>query len=191
LGLGANVEGIRFLVIDALAFRSISSFTPGEVTPAEFARAQAEERLALIMQNIGRALRGEAGKTVVLIAINADEPLRTAIKSSPAIIEGSDLLPVIVSGTNLPMLVDQAGRWLKAGGGEWPEPDQTKATKRKGRPKRTKESVLAAAEVAIKDGIKWRDFAQKQNVRRVLTPEETESLRAQFGSDQESTEPNP
>jgi hypothetical protein len=45
LGFGANIADVRFPVVDALAFRAIASFTPGVISPAEFERARAEERL--------------------------------------------------------------------------------------------------------------------------------------------------
>ena len=120
LGLGANVEGLRHLVVDAHAFRAIGSFTPGEITVEEFERARAEERTALILQNLGRALRGEAGKTVVLIVLNADG-LEELLATSPAVVQGSELPPVVARGEDLAELVDQARRWLEAGGGDWPE----------------------------------------------------------------------
>jgi hypothetical protein len=185
LGLGANIEGIRFLVVDALAFRSVASFTPEDITPEEFKQSQAEERLVLILQNLGRALRGEAGKTVVLIVLNADEHLQEVLRAAPAIIEGSELPPAIAHGEDLPQLVDQARRWLESGGGKWPEPDPATAKPKRagGRPKRSKESVLKAAEAAIKDGEKWREFARREHPERVLTAEELHALKARFGED--------
>src|SRR5262249_23082215 len=96
MGLGANIENVRFLVIDALAFRSISGFNPGEITPQAFEQARAQERLALILQNIGRALRGGADKTAVLIILNSDPELEQAISQSKALVEGSQLPPLLV-----------------------------------------------------------------------------------------------
>jgi hypothetical protein len=186
LGIGANIENVRFLVVDARAFRPLASFTPGAISPAEFERARAEERLVLLLQNVGRALRGEAGKTVVLIVLNADEPLRAVLSTAPAIVEGSELPPVIATGKSLPRLVDEARRWLEAGGGDWPQADLAldPKSKRPGRPKgktsRTKDSVLKAAEEAIKAGVKWREFTRRQHPERMLTPEEIDTLKARF-----------
>src|SRR5262249_36117353 len=135
LGVGANVPGVRFLVCDALAFRPIASFTPGEVTPDEFERLQAEGRLSLLLQTPGRALRGEGGKTAVLVVVNADADLLGAIRTSGGIVEGSELPPVVAAGDDLVGLVDQAGRWLAAGGGAWPAPDPAAAGRKAGRPK--------------------------------------------------------
>jgi hypothetical protein len=185
LGHGANIRGIRFLVVDALAFRAIASFTPGTMTPEAFERARAEERLELMLQNIGRALRGEEGKTVVMIVLNADAPLRTAIETSPAIVEGSELPPVFATGDDLGLLVDQARRWFEAGGGDWPEPDPTKAVrKRAGRPRgsatRTEESILAAAETALAARTTWREFRRKEHPERVLAAEKIAELKARF-----------
>src|SRR5262249_42846299 len=115
LGLGANVLGVRHLLVNADAFRAIASFTPGEVSPEKFQRLQTEERLCVIRQNGGRALRGEEGKTAVLIVLNADQPFLEALRTSRGIVEGSELPPVGVAGKDLVALVDQAGRWLAAG----------------------------------------------------------------------------
>ena len=38
-----NIHDVRFLAVDANAFRAVASFTPGEITPEEFRRARAEE----------------------------------------------------------------------------------------------------------------------------------------------------
>jgi hypothetical protein len=185
LGTGANILGLRFLVVDALAFRAISGFNPGELTPEAFKRARAEERLHLVMQNIGRAIRGEAGKTVVIIVLNADEDLRQAIQESPALLEGSDIPPVFACGKKLEVIVESAGRWLHANGGEWSQEVPSKATsKQGGRPKgstkRTKESILRSAERAIKRGMDWRTFSRKHNLNRVLNEDEMRELQTKF-----------
>lgn len=182
LGLGANVLGVRHLLADALAFRSIAGFNPGEITPEQFATLRDRERVALILQNLGRALRGEEGKTVVLFLLNADEGLLDEVRRSPAIVEGAELPPVVARGKDLAMLVDQAGRWLAAGGGDWPEADASKAGPRAGRPKRDKAAVLAAAEEAIGAGMKWRDFVHKHRPERILDKEELARLKDRFTS---------
>jgi hypothetical protein len=184
LGLGANVKDVRFLVVDARAFRARSSFTPGAITPQEFERAQAEERLALILQNIGRAIRGEAGKTVVMIVLNADKPLSEAIAKSDAIIDGSELEPVVATGKKIKTIVDQARRWLEASGGPWPDPDPTIVPKPKGRRKgsrtKTREMVLAAAESAIAKGTEWSDFRRAEHPQNTLSKDEVEALKERF-----------
>jgi hypothetical protein len=185
LGLGVNIKDVRFLVVDARAFRAISSFTPGEITAAEFERAQAEERLCLILQNVGRAIRGEEGKTVAMIILNADGPLREAIAGSEAILDGSELPPVIAAGTaDIKTIVDQARRWLEADGGRWPDPDPTiearRAGRRKGTKKKTVEMVLAAAEIAIAKGTSWSQFRRAEQPQRTLSQDEVEALNKRF-----------
>jgi hypothetical protein len=181
LGIGANVLGTRHLLVDANSFRSVSGFTPGEITPEEFARQRAEERLSLVLQNVGRALRGEKDKTVSIFILNADNELLEVIRTAPAIVQGSELPPVFAKGKDLRQLVDQADRWLAAGGGEWPAEDPSKGKTRKvGRSKRTKESLLEAAEQAIKRGCNWKEFRLKEHPQRVLTAEDLERLKARF-----------
>jgi hypothetical protein len=61
---------------------------------------------------------------------------------------------VFASGTDLVALIDQAGRWLEAGGGEWPAPaPDARDSRRKGRPKGTKEAIMETAEQAIQAGM--------------------------------------
>ncbi len=110
LGLGANLLDTRFLLVDSLAYRSIASFTPGELTPEEFAAARADERSSILAQNLGRLLRGEQGKTAVLILLNAEPDLVQAVATAPAVVEGSELPPVVTRGSDL------VGSWPLAEG---------------------------------------------------------------------------
>jgi hypothetical protein len=181
LGLGANLPGTRFLVVDSLAFRAIGSFTPGEITPEEFEAARAQERMSILIQNVGRLLRGEEGKTAVLFLLNADKELLQAIAASAAVVEGSELPPVVTTGRDLVQLVDQARRWLEAGGGDWPEADpNTKSSKRPGRKRKTPQSLLAEVDPALKAGMTWRDFRQKYKPQRYLSQEKVEELKRRF-----------
>jgi hypothetical protein len=178
LGLGANLPGTRFLVVDSLAFRAIGSFTPGEITPEQFAAARAQERLSILLQNVGRLLRGEEGKTAVLFLLNAEPELVEAIAASPAVVEGSELPPLVTAGKDLVQLVDQAGRWLVAGGGDWPEPDAARANSKKtGRKRKSRESVLAEVEAALAQGMQWREIRQKLKPQRYFSKEELEQIK--------------
>jgi hypothetical protein len=181
MGVGANILHLRYLVLDANAFRDVAGFNPADITPEAFAEARAQERLALILQNLGRALRGEDGKTVVLFILNADAGLVAAIENSPAFRDGCKRSPVFTHQTDVVAAIDQAKRWLESGGGEWPEPTPgAKDTRRKGRKNKTKDAIYQAAEVAIKTGVSWRDFSTKRRPDRTLTTEEVESLKTQF-----------
>jgi hypothetical protein len=181
LGCGANVEGVRWLVIDTLAYRRI--VIPAELTPHAFGQARAEEREFVIMQNIGRALRGEQGKTAVVFLLNAEPALRDAVMHSAALIEGSERPSVFASGKDLAALIDQARRWLEAGGGAWPEADPRCANpKKKGRPRLSKEEIMRAAEEAMSAGMTWREFTRHYHPERVLNPGELEVLKAKFAT---------
>jgi hypothetical protein len=185
MGLGANVEGVRFVVVDATAFRAAGGFNPAEITPEAFRAARGEERVALLMQNLGRALRGEEGKTVVLFVLRPDQELEKALRKSRALLEGCALPPVFGRGKELAMLVDQARRWLEAGGGDWPPPDPgVTGGKRTGRKPRTRESILQAAEDAIGQGMSWRQFARAEHPKRQLSPAELADLKARFEGNQ-------
>lgn len=180
LGLGANTLGVRHLVVDANAFRAIASFTPGEVSPEEFQRLQVEERLSVILQNVGRVLRGEEGKVAVLIVLNADKLMLDALAVSRGVVEGSELPPVVVTGKDLVSLIDQSGRWLAAGGGDWPTADPAKKGPRSGRPSKCREDVYRAAEDALAAGTSWREFRQKCHPQRILSQEDMDALKARF-----------
>jgi hypothetical protein len=183
LGTGTNLLDIRFLVVHANAFRHIGGFTPGQITPEAFEKARADEVAGLILQNVGRALRGEPGKTVVIFVLNAEGPLIDAIKAAPAITGGSELPPVIATGDHIPTLVDQAGRWLVAGGGDWPAQDPTRSPKKRkgGRPKtQTKDKLRQKAKSAAQSGLTWREFMNRTRPQRILSADELEDLRQEF-----------
>lgn len=190
LGLGVNIKDVRHLAVDAAAFRALASFTPDQITPEEFARLRAEERLSLILQNAGRALRGEKGKTVVLFVLNADPDLIAAIQNSGAIREGAELPTVIATGPDLQILVDQAAQWLAADGGNWPISAPQKGGPKPGRPKGTAskspETVFAAATAAIAEGINWREFCRKHHPSRVLNQDQLAELKARFATEKAS-----
>jgi hypothetical protein len=186
LGKGVNINELRTVVVDANSFRPISSFTPGELTPEAFERDRASERLALMMQNIGRVLRGEPGKTACIILLNADEDLITAIKESTAIQEACED-PVVFAevGEDLVQTVDRCYRWLKAGGGEWPEPDPAKVKPRAlaGRPKgskKTPEQIFDEAREAARKGMTEREFGKKKHPERYLSSEQMSKVHMIF-----------
>jgi hypothetical protein len=81
-------------------------------------------------------------------------------------------------------LVEQAGRWLDAGGGDWPEAVTTKTAAKPGRPKgsatRSKDDVMREADEAIRTGMSWREFRQKTQPQRTLDDGEIEALKARF-----------
>jgi hypothetical protein len=185
IGSGTNLLGVRHLVVYANAFRHIGGFTPGAVSPEAFARARAEDQLGLILQNIGRALRGEAEKTVVVFVLNAEPPLLEVLETAPAILQGSELPPVVVLGQDLDLLVEQAGSWLENGGGAWPNLTPTLKKRRGGRPKaHTKASLTEAARAAARSGETWRAFRIRTSPHRTLSDKDMEELRREF-ADQE------
>ena len=194
LGRGANLLGIGHLLIDAHAFRAVSGFAAATITPEEFARLRAEERLSLLLQNIGRCFRGEEGKRVVIFILNADVPLIDLLSTCPAVIQGSSRPPIVVQASNLVDAVERADRWLPAGG-PWPDPlPSTPNQKRKrgpGRSKTTFADLQARAEKAVEEGISWREFSRMNNLARVLKPEEIVWIKAQFEEPGGTPENNP
>jgi hypothetical protein len=187
LGKGVNLNDLRFLVIDTHAYRPISSFTPGVLTPEEFELARTRERAALMMQNVGRVLRGEAGKTACIVLLNADDELVHELMNSPAIREGCDLPAEWAHiADDLEQAADQAYRWLDAGGGSWPAPDPSKAKAKKtgGRPKgsskKSVESVFEEARQAASKGVTAGDFFKTKHPDRHLSKEQLIELREIF-----------
>ncbi len=180
IGVGSNrMLGLRCLVVDASAFRHIGSFTPEEITPEAFARLRVEERTALILQNLGRGLRGEAGKTIALVVLNADPEIREAIAAAPAITRGSEEPPVVIAAEDLGVLLDQAKRWLDAGGGPAPEPDPAKASRKAGCPPCHPEPTPEDALSAVKSGMTYREYSRERHLDR-LPPEKREEIKAVF-----------
>ena len=162
-----------------LAFRPIGSFNPSEITPEKFKEARAQERMNLLLQNLGRALRGEPGKTVVLIVVNANDNLKEALMESRALREACDLPPVFAAGQDLPALIDQAGRWLAAGGGEWPAADPAKAKPAPERDRRPLVALVESAKAAAEAGKTWREFSRQANLNR-RTKEEQRIVKEAF-----------
>jgi hypothetical protein len=186
IGVGSNrMLGLRTLVVNAAAFRSVGSFTPEEITTEAYARMRAEERTALIMQNVGRGLRGEAGKTLVLIVFNADPELRAVMADAEAILQGSQKPPVVLTGEDLEILLDQAQRWLEANGGPLPPPDPTKASRRAGRPSKKPKPTPAGAMEAVKNGMTYRDYAREHHLER-LSPAEQAVIKDVFAKNRKA-----
>jgi hypothetical protein len=184
LGAGANVRGLRVLIVDTNAFRSVSGFNPEGIDPMAFAEARAQDRIALMFQNIGRLIRGDKGLTVVLILIGMDEDMRKAVRDSELIRSGSELPPVFVSRSDPEVIAAEATNWLVSGGpDEWPElTKETPPEPMKRRPKRTADEIRALAEFAAKEGVVWRDFSKKHNLNRTLTPDELNAIKIAFNS---------
>jgi hypothetical protein len=182
LGVGANIKDVLHMVIDCEAFRHIASFTPGELTPEAFEQARFQERVYMLLQNVGRALRGEEGKRVVIFLLNAEPEFLKLLETSPDILQACELPPVMAQGPDLTALVEQADRWLEAGGGPWPEPIPGKGKKRAkpGRSRKTKAEVLVAAESALAKGQTWRAFCRSHRPQHNLTPEESATLKGRF-----------
>ncbi|MBV8314070.1 MAG: hypothetical protein JOZ53_03960, partial [Planctomycetaceae bacterium] len=184
LGRGANLLGICHLLVDANAFRAVSGFAAATITPDEFARLRAEERLALVLQNIGRCLRGEDGKRVAIFVLNADAPLIDLLAACPAVVEGSTRPPVVTWSADLPRAVEQADRWLPTGGA-WPTPTPPPTTKRKGsngRPRKTLAGISVLADQAVAAGTSWREFYRANHLDRDLDPADVATIKARFGS---------
>ncbi|MBV8235342.1 MAG: hypothetical protein JO075_06545, partial [Acidimicrobiia bacterium] len=93
LGRGANLLDLRYLVVDANLYHYAAGFNTATITAEEFARLRAEDRLVTLRQNLGRALRGEPGKRVVVFVLDADADLVAYLRSLPALVAGSERPP--------------------------------------------------------------------------------------------------
>jgi hypothetical protein len=188
VGVGVNVLGLRWLVLDCSAFRAISSFNPTNITKESFKVARAEERLALLHQNLGRILRGEPGKTACLILLNdnvGDEDAPTlfdGLKKSQALLDSCVQPPLFLLRESRTRIIGEASAWLDKAGGEWPKlpPEMLDEDKKAGRPKRSKDDIIKDAEEAIANGVAWREFRNKSRPERVLDEQEMADLKARF-----------
>jgi hypothetical protein len=172
LGHGVNIDKLRVIVVDCNAFRPAASFNPKNLTVEEFERFRRQERLALLMQVIGRLPRGEPGKIGVIILLHADDEIMAAIRSCDAINQGCDLPPIYAFGEDMNVVIDQSARYLD--GGEWPAPDPGKSRLRKAGRKKTisLEVTLKRAKQARKDGMEWRAFYKKNHLEEYETNEQ-------------------
>ena len=191
MGTGADVPGLKYIVVDCDAFRPTASFNPEELTQEEYARHRTEERVSLLLQNVGRGLRGEEGKLLTVVLLNADEEFLKAVASSPAVVQGSELAPVSAPGASLPQAVDQARRWHEQGGGAWPEPDPRIKDPTGGRKRQTREGLLARGDAAIKSGTSWREFRRACHPEKILSEGGVASLKTRFGDKGGTETPQP
>ncbi|MBV8076674.1 MAG: hypothetical protein JO284_09765 [Planctomycetaceae bacterium] len=190
LGRGANLLDLRFVVVDANVHRHVSGFNTATITPEEFARLRAEECMSTLRQNLGRALRGEPGKQVVIFVLGADDALVRYLATLPAIVRGSERPPVFVRRNALGHAVSEAKIWLENKGGEWPTiPPQATLRRRRGRPARdgdskaqTRAKIVAAAHTESRDGRTWREFVHRHQPARsnLFEAQELEGLRGLF-----------
>jgi hypothetical protein len=181
-GSGVNFLDLTHAVIDCAALRPISSFNPALLDPESFQHARNEERAALVRQVLGRLLRGVKGRVSLVVLVGCPPELEEALRESPSL-QAAVEQPVLFRHGDDPLQVAREGAaWLKKGGGPWPviraEPKPAKAPG--GRPKRSGEDVVKAAEEAIAKGVTWRDFVRKSTPERVLDATELATLKARF-----------
>jgi hypothetical protein len=182
LGAGVNVDDLCWMVLDCDAFRALSSFNPALLTPESYKVSRTQERLALLIQNLGRLLRGKEGRRCVLILLNADSELEEALRNSESIREAVEQPPIFRVTTEQRRLIFEAAAWLAGGAEFWPLRDASEvpAEKTNGRPRRTKEDIQAAAEKAIAEGVTWPTFRKTVRPERFLDATELEELKALF-----------
>jgi hypothetical protein len=169
-GVGVNIQDVVLLVIDAEAFRPKRSFNPDELTAEAFEKARAEERVAKLIQVVGRAARGEPGKVVAVILRNADDDLRAAVREMGWLGECSETPPLFPEvGDDLGIIIDQVDRWLEARGGDWPKPDMAAAIKQP-RPERGRRDspaeLLGLARDKKAEGMSYREFCRWKHLDR-------------------------
>ncbi|MBV8266646.1 MAG: hypothetical protein JO252_10000 [Planctomycetaceae bacterium] len=190
LGRGANLLDLRYLVVDANLYHYAAGFNTATITAEEFARLRAEDRLVTLRQNLGRALRGEPGKRVVVFVLDADADLVAYLRSLPALVAGSERPPLVVWRPALAHAVAEAKIWLTTPGGDWPAiPPPEAPRKGRGRPPfdpdqkaATKAKIRAAARQESQAGKTWREFARRHHPDRaeLFQAKELEELKDLF-----------
>src|SRR5262249_54940827 len=128
---------------------------------------------------IGRATRGIPGHNAIVLILNADEELRKAIGEMKWLDECAETVIYPEVGTDLEIIIDQCTRWLAAKGGDWPEPDPSKAREvdKGGRPKKTFEELARLAVIDRNRGGTYREFSRKYHLTRTLNEEEVNKIK--------------
>ena len=175
LSRAVNLVGMVTIVVDASSFRPISSFNPSSMAKDEFQRSRDDEHLSLLLQVIGRILRGDAEKRAAVIVLNAPSGLTRTLPECPVFREACKLTPIFREGDDILQVVDQFDRWLAGEGDEFPPPNpelrRPKGRPRAGRDEREKRAIQMAQE-----GQKWSAIYSNLNLKR-LAEEDRERIR--------------
>ena len=141
-----------------LAFRAIGSFTPEEITPEAFARLRRTDSPDPPGPRQGPARRGRQDHRPGGPQCRPGNP--RGDRRGPGHRPGSRGAAggSVVAGEDLGVLLDQAKRWLDAGGGPAPEPDPSKAIRWAGHPPPssrapTPEDAVSAVKSCVASGI--------------------------------------
>lgn len=201
LGTGANFLGLRTLVVDCSAYRRLASFTPGTIDRDAFEENQARERAAIVVQNVGRLLRGEPGKVALLVLLNAEPQLVEALARDPFIRQSVEHEPVVTPRYESPeALVQDACRWHGSNGVDpWQcsevsyavresqrmtaanaERSECRRNTRESRRAVNRERLRSEAERAAREGESWRAFARRTHIERHFDMSEIETMRVLF-----------
>lgn len=70
LGTGKNLSDFRVVVVDGSVDRPHFLFNPSSATESDYLRAQEQDRLRIVTQNVGRIMRGEGTKVVFVTGIS-------------------------------------------------------------------------------------------------------------------------
>ena len=202
LGTGANFLGLRTLVVDCSAYRRLASFTPGTIDRDAFEENQARERAAIVVQNVGRLLRGEPGKVALLILLNAEAQLVEALARDPFIRQSVEHEPVVTPRYESPeTLVQDARRWHGCNGvNPWhctevpyavresqrmtasnTARSERRRNSREARRAANRERLRSEAQQAANAGEPWRAFARRTHIDRHFDAAEIETMRVLFG----------
>ena len=201
LATGANLIGLRTLVVDCMAFRRLSSFSPDEIDRDSFMRYQAKERAAIVTQNVGRLLRGEAGKVAALILLNAEPELVEALASDEFIRGSVKSTPIVTPRyEGLESLVRDCKLWLdKKGLDPWECSESTYKSRkaalthvsnlkraesrqesREAKRNAKRERLRLEATEAAENDIGWKSFSVRTNIKRYFEPDELVKIRDLF-----------
>ena len=162
LAYGVNLPNLTSMIVDCSCYRRIPSLNPDELTPEGFQRHQAKDQSSILQQVVGRlprVLPDEPPKVAVLILIDCPDDTYALVKRLPALTVQCELPTLFEEGSDMEIVTDQCVRWLKNGGGNWPEPDPTKSRSgNAGRPPAEVEELMERARTARRAGVTWKVF---------------------------------
>jgi hypothetical protein len=186
LSMGVNLQDVSFVYVDGRAFRPLYTFPVAEMTSAAFRKSQAEDLLEQILQAIGRCLRGNEDKLAAIVIGNADARLIHSVRKSQAITQAGTRPMVTCDGEDLPQMVDRLDRWLIAGGGAIPPPDERKRSgTKKGRPRghaRTEAGIIKRAYECMTAGKTWAEFNRTVRPGKSMSRDRVAKLKADYKS---------
>jgi hypothetical protein len=174
-----NLVDSTTLVVDCSSFRPYRSFNPSELSEYGLDQARAEEHRALLVQIIGRVLRGAPDKKVGIIPLNCPDEVLKSLHASDLFRTTCEQEPIFSKSNDIIQAIDQMDRWLAEDSENFPAPNPAVRCFRR-RYQNVQANVEMEAIELAKAGANWSAIYRKLNLHR-LSPEDRDRIKKACG----------